>query len=77
MAPKLSRTMDEHFNVEGSEAPRSHGIADRGTKPIDVEDVGQNRAHVGPGRDYALRETHASGSVHPMEAAGKMGKGRW
>jgi hypothetical protein len=53
------------------------GIAERSTKPVDVMDVGQNRAHVGIGREYAIRETAKDGSVHPTEHAGRMGKGRW
>jgi hypothetical protein len=53
------------------------GLADRATRQIDISGDGQNRAHVGGGRDEAMRISRKTGGMHPSEHAGWLGKGRW
>ena len=73
--PKLARGMDEHVNVGN---PSNDGnIANYYSRQMDIKDVGDNRAHVNGGRDRAMQVSRDTGGVHPMEHAGKMGKGRW
>lgn len=53
------------------------GLAERGTRQIDIADEGTNRAHVAGGRDLAMRTSVKTGGLHPMAHAGMFGKGRW
>jgi hypothetical protein len=71
----LSRSMDEHIEV-GNPATVG-GIANKYSQQMDINDVGDNRAHVNGGRDRAMQSSRDTGGIHPMEHAGKMGKGRW
>jgi hypothetical protein len=53
------------------------GLADRATRQIDTADDGENRGHIGRSRDEAMRVSRKTGSLHPAEHAGWLGKGRW
>ena len=52
------------------------GLADKYSQQMDINDVGENRAHVNGGRDRAMQSSRDTGGLHPMAHAGMFGKGR-
>ena len=70
----LSRVILDNL---GRSEPARGGLATKYSQQMDINDVGDNRAHVNGGRDRAMQVSRDTGGLHPMEHAGKMGKGRW